>query len=37
MESDNCIIYGFDRGGSRLVPLTYLSKYDVDPRPWPST
>jgi nitrogen-specific signal transduction histidine kinase len=31
VESDNCIIYGFDRGGTRLVPLTYLSKYDVDP------
>lgn len=31
VESDNCIIYGFDRGGTRLVPLTYLSKYPVDP------
>ncbi len=31
VESDNCIIYGFDRGGTRLVPLTYLSKYEVDP------
>jgi len=31
VESDNCIIYGFDRGGTRLIPLTYLSKYEVDP------
>ncbi|MHC1709766.1 MAG: ATP-binding protein [Methanomassiliicoccales archaeon] len=31
VESDNCIIYGFDRGGTRLVPLTYLSKYEMDP------
>jgi len=31
VESDNCIIYGFDRDGTRLVPLTYLSRYEVDP------
>lgn len=31
VQSDNCIIYGFDRGGTRLVPLTFLIKYDVDP------
>ena len=31
VQSENCIIYGFDRGGTRLVPLTYLTKYQVDP------
>lgn len=31
VECDNCIVYGFDRGGTRLVPLSYLSKYEVDP------
>ena len=32
VESDNCIIYGLDRDGGRLVPLTYLSRYEVDPQ-----
>ncbi|NLX47783.1 MAG: GAF domain-containing protein [Euryarchaeota archaeon] len=32
VESENCIIYGFDSGGTRLVPLTYLSKYELDPQ-----
>ncbi|HNS39173.1 MAG TPA: pyridoxal-phosphate dependent enzyme, partial [Promineifilum sp.] len=31
VQSENCIIYGVDRGGTRLVPLTYLTKYQVDP------
>ncbi|TFG55004.1 MAG: GAF domain-containing protein, partial [Methanomassiliicoccus sp.] len=30
VQSDNCIIYGFDRGGTRLIPLSFLSKYEVD-------
>jgi len=32
VQYDNCIIFGFDRGGTRLVPLRYLFQYDVDPQ-----
>jgi len=30
VQSDNCIIFGYDRGGTRLIPLSFLSKYEVD-------
>ncbi len=31
VKCDNCIVYGFDRGGTQLVPLAYLMKYQVSP------
>ncbi|MBN1109495.1 MAG: GAF domain-containing protein [Methanomassiliicoccales archaeon] len=31
VPSDNCIIYGLDRRGDRLIPLSYIIKYPVDP------
>jgi len=30
VQYDNCIIFGFDRGGTRLVPLRHLVRYEVD-------
>ncbi|MCG7844845.1 MAG: GAF domain-containing sensor histidine kinase, partial [Methanomassiliicoccales archaeon] len=30
VHCDNCIIYGFDHDGTRLVPLTFLCKFKVD-------
>ncbi|MCX6651439.1 MAG: GAF domain-containing protein [Methanomassiliicoccales archaeon] len=32
VQYDNCIIFGFDHGGTQLTPLRYMVRYEVDPK-----